>query len=98
MTGFEADPKALRDAADQAKRAAGIVRELDLERVAALSGALTGTESAKTAAELGPHWESSIGVWAKGVDSYAASLTTAATAYRARDGAGEQEFDGPGGN
>lgn len=98
MTGFEADPKALRAAADQAKRAAGIVRELDLGRVAAISSALTGTESAKTAAELGPHWESSIGVWAKGVDSYAASLTTAATAYRARDDAGEQGFDGAGGS
>ncbi|WP_083254877.1 hypothetical protein [Amycolatopsis orientalis] len=97
MTGFEADPKTLRDAADQAKRAAVIVRELDLERVTALSGALTGTESAKTATELGPHWENSIGVWAKAVDSYAASLTTAATAYRVRDDAGEQGFDGVGG-
>ncbi|OOC03646.1 hypothetical protein [Amycolatopsis azurea] len=97
MTGFEADPKALRDAVDQAKRAAGIVRELDLERVAALSGALTGSESAKTAATLGPHWESSISVWAGGVDSYAASLTTAASAYRAQDGVGEQGFDGAGG-
>ncbi|MFJ8916044.1 hypothetical protein [Amycolatopsis sp. NPDC102389] len=57
--------------------------------MAALSGTLPGTESAKTAAELGPHWENSIGVWAKGVDSYAASLTTAATAYRVRDDSGE---------
>ncbi|WP_414945535.1 hypothetical protein [Amycolatopsis sp. cmx-11-32] len=98
MTGFDVDPKTLRAAAEQAKRAAGIVRELDLKRVTALSGALTGTESAKTAAELGPHWESSIDVWAKGVDSYVASLTTAATAYRARDGASEQGIDGAGGN
>jgi hypothetical protein len=97
MTGFEADPKALRAAADQAKRAAGIVRELDLEQVSALSGALTGTESAKTATELGPHWENAIGTWAKGVDSYAASLTTAATAYRTRDDAGEQGFHRAGG-
>ncbi|MFD0809678.1 hypothetical protein ACFQ05_06920 [Amycolatopsis umgeniensis] len=97
MTGFEADPKALRGAADQAKRAAGIVRELDLERVVALSSALTGSESAKTAATLGPHWESSIGVWAGSMDSYAASLTTAASAYRAQDGVGEQGFDGAGG-
>ncbi|MFI9451554.1 hypothetical protein [Amycolatopsis sp. NPDC052450] len=97
MTGFEADPKTLRAAADQAKRAAGIVRELDLERVAALSSALTGTESAKTAAELGPHWGNATGTWAKGVDSYADSLTTAATAYRARDDAGEQVFGGAGG-
>jgi len=98
MTGFEADLKALRAAADQAKRAAGIVRELDLERVAALSGALTGTESAKTAAELGPHWENATGIWAKGMDFYAASLNTAAIAYRTRDNAGEQVFGEAGGS
>ncbi|WET78706.1 hypothetical protein P3102_32430 [Amycolatopsis sp. QT-25] len=48
MTRFETDPKILRAVADHATRAVEIVRELDVERVAALSGALTGTESARS--------------------------------------------------
>ncbi|MGH3915992.1 MAG: hypothetical protein ACRDTC_21675, partial [Pseudonocardiaceae bacterium] len=68
MTGFEVDPRALRVAADAAKRAAGVVRKLELGRVAELATALTDTESARTAGELGPHWEGTTDKWAKGVD------------------------------
>jgi hypothetical protein len=50
MTGFGVDPGALRAAADAAKQASGVVSKLELGRVAEL----TGTESARTAGELGP--------------------------------------------
>lgn len=97
MTGFEVDPRALRVAADAAKRAAGVVRKLELGRVAELATALTGTESARTAGELGPHWEGTTDKWAKGVDSYAIALTTTAAEYEAQDDAAGHEFGRMGG-
>jgi hypothetical protein len=87
MTGFGVDPGALRTAANAAKQAAGVVRELQLGRVAELGTALAGTESAKTAGELGPHWEGTTDKWAKGMDSYGTALTTAAAEYEAQEGA-----------
>ncbi|RAS68844.1 hypothetical protein C8D87_102917 [Lentzea atacamensis] len=53
--------------------------------MAGLAEALTGTESAGTADELGPHWESTSDRWAKGMDSYAAALIASATTYEAQD-------------
>lgn len=97
MTGFDADPKALRAAADAAKQAAGVVRKLELGRVAELAAALPGTESAGTAGELGPHWEATTDRWARGVDSYAEALTAAADDYEVQDDDAEQEFGRVGG-
>ncbi|CAM4074306.1 hypothetical protein KIPE111705_39205 [Kibdelosporangium persicum] len=96
MTGFEVDPKVLRAAADAAKQAAGVVSKLELGRVAELATALPGTQSAGTAGELGPHWEGATDKWAKGMDSYAGALTTAAGQYEAREGATGQNFRGMG--
>lgn len=96
MTGFEVDPQVLRAAADAAKQAAGVVGRLQLGRVAELATALPGTESARTAGELGPHWEGATGKWAKGMDSYASALTTAAGEYQAREGATARGFRGTG--
>lgn len=39
-----------------------------------LSGALAGSESARTADDLGPRWEDTTDEWAKGMDSYATAL------------------------
>jgi len=97
MTGFDVDPKALRAAADAAKQAAGVVRKLELGRVAELATALPGTESAGTAGELGPHWETTTGKWARGVDSYADALTAAAEDYEAQDDDAERGFGRVGG-
>lgn len=85
MTGFGVDPVALRAAADAAKQAAGVARKLELGRVAELATALAGTESARTAGELGPHWDGATGKWAQGMDSYATALTTAAADYEAQE-------------
>jgi hypothetical protein len=92
MTGFGVDPGALRAAADAAKQAAGVASKLELARAAELATALVGTESARTAGELGPHWDGTIGKWAKGMDSYAIALTTAAGEYEARDDAAGHGF------
>jgi hypothetical protein len=92
MTGFGVDPAALRTAADAAKQAAGVVHKLELGRVAELATALPGTESARTAGELGPHWDGATDTWAKGMESYGTTLTTAASAYEAQEGATGQGF------
>jgi uncharacterized protein YukE len=97
MTGFDVDPKALRAAADAAKQAAGVVRELELGRVAELAAALPGTESSGTASELGPHWEATTDKWARGVDSYADALTAAADDYEAQDDDAGRGFGKAGG-
>lgn len=94
MTGFEVDPRALRSAAEAVNQAADAVRKLDLKRVAELAKALTGTESAGTAAELGPHWESTTDRWAKGMDSYAAALIASATTYETQDETAEHGLGG----
>lgn len=73
------------------------MRKLKLGRVAELATALTGTESARTAGELGPHWESAADKWAKGMDSYATALTTAAADYEAQDEAAGHRFGRMGG-
>ncbi|MFC6093686.1 hypothetical protein [Saccharothrix lopnurensis] len=97
MTGFDVDPKALRAAADAAKQAAGVVRKLELGRVAELAAALPGTESAGTTGELGPHWEATTAKWAQGVDAYANALIAAADDYEAQDDDTEREFGKAGG-
>lgn len=61
MTGFDVGPGVLRAAATAARQAAGVVRGLELGRVADLAAALPGTASGGTAGELGPHWEGAMG-------------------------------------
>jgi hypothetical protein len=72
---------------EAAQQAASVVRELELGRVAELAAALPGTESAGTAAELGPHWADTCVRWAQGMDSYASALTSAAEDYQEQDDA-----------
>ena len=96
MTGFEVDPEALRPAAGAAREAAGVVRGLELGRVAELAAALPGTESAGSAAELGPYWADACVRWAQGMDSYASALTSAAEDYQERDDAAARGFGGAG--
>ena len=96
MTGFEVDPEALRAAAGAAREAAGVVRGLALGRVAELATALPGTESAGTGAELGPHWADACARWARGMDSYASALASAAEDYQERDDATARGLGGAG--
>lgn len=96
MTGFEVAPEALRAAAGAAQEATGVVRKLELGRVAELAAALPGTESAGTAQELGPHWADACARWAQGMESYASALASAAEDYQERDDATARGFGGSG--
>ncbi|GAB2643873.1 hypothetical protein [Nocardia goodfellowii] len=94
--GFEVTPGALRAASEAARQAAGVVRELEVGRVAELAAALPGTESATTAAKLARHWKAAGKKWAKGMDVYAATAASAADTYRTQDRAGARGIEAGG--
>ncbi|EWC58995.1 hypothetical protein UO65_5729 [Actinokineospora spheciospongiae] len=97
MTGFDVGPDVLRAAAAAARQAAGVVRALELGRVADLATALPGAASGATARELGPQWEDTSTRWAEGMDSYATALAASAEAYQAQEDAAADGFGRMGG-
>ncbi|WP_424185970.1 hypothetical protein ACOBQX_29500 [Actinokineospora sp. G85] len=97
MTGFDVGPDVLRAAATAVRRAAEVVRGLELGRVADLAAALPGSAAGGTARELGPQWEDASVRWADGVDSYATALSTSAQAYQAQEDAATDGFGRTGG-